>query len=181
MGLNVQSGHSKVVVQVHSFFFCDSSVIHRLFLLLPLLQPPAIYPTELCWWGKPARTLPRTRSSLSSLSSLSPCLFLLSSFFSPGQGREELLGPWAPLTVLFPSATHLSLPGLRGMRVGGPGLDAHSLISLFHVGLGRASSREGGWTSCWLCPTRPHPTPLEVVESPLPSPKGMVLAGGGCV
>ena len=75
MGLNVQSGHSKVAVQVHSFFFCDSSVIHRLFLLLPLLQPPAIYPTELCWWGKPARTLPRTLVLFSSFVSLSPLSF----------------------------------------------------------------------------------------------------------
>ena len=162
MGLNVQSGHSKVVVQVHSFFFCDSSVIHRLFLLLPLLQPPAIYPTELCWWGKPARTLPRTRSSLSSLSSLSPCLFLLSSFFSPGQGREELLGPWAPLTVLFPSATHLSLPGLRGMRVGGQAwMHTHSSLSFTLDWGGRRAGREGGLLAgCALPGPIQHPLRL---------------------
>ena len=131
--------------------------------------------------GQACQDVPRTRYSLSPLSLSVSCVFPSCLLSFTGQEREVFLGPRAPLTVLDPSATLMSLPGSRG-KGGGPGMDLHTLFTLFHDGLGRASGREGGWTLCWLCPTRPHPSPFfEVVESPLPSPKGMALAGGGCI
>ena len=88
--------------------------------------------------------------------------FLLSSFFSLGQVREEFLGPWAPLAVLFPSATHLSLPGLRGKGVGGQAWIAHSHSLSFTLDWGgRRAGGEGGLPAgCALPGLIQHPLRL---------------------
>lgn len=166
MGLNVQSGHSKVAVQA-----CGPSFSTSTSLLLLLLQTavssssafpphsPAISrPSYAGGASLPGRSAHSVFSFLLCLSP-SPRLSFLSFFSFTGQEREVLLGPWAPLAVLDPSATLLSVPGLWGSWGARHGF-ALSSLSLFHDGLGRASGREGGWTLCCLCPTRPHPSPF---------------------
>ena len=153
----------------------------RLFLLLFYTSspssddPPATPPdksTELCWWGKPARTFPRAWFSLSSFVSLSPVFSSLSFFSFTGLGREVFLGSWTPLTVLSLSPPICPCLGLAGGGVEDPGLDFTLSLSLLHVeiGAGVGAGREGGLPA-WPCPTRPHPTLFEDVESPHPSPK----------
>lgn len=152
----------------------------RLFLLLFYTSspssddPPATPPdksTELCWWGKPARTFPRAWFSLSSFVSLSPVFFFPVFFLSHRVRTGGVSGVMDTSDGSLPFATHLSLPGVGGWRGGGPRLGFHTL-SLLHVeiGAGVGAGREGGLPA-WPCPTRPHPTLIEDVESHILLPR----------
>ena len=80
--------------------------------------------------GQACQDVPRTRYSLSPLSLSVSCVFPSCLLSFTGQEREVFLGPRAPLTVLDPSATLMSLPGSRGKGWGARQGFAHSLHSL---------------------------------------------------
>lgn len=139
-------------------FCCSYS--RPLFLpLLPSRHILLLFPDRAMLVGQACQDVPRTRYSLFFFVSLCllvfpSCLFSLSRVKN-GRcfwGHGHL---WQFLTLSPPSCPCLDCGG-----VGGPGMDLHSLHSLLHDGLGRASGREGGWTLCCLCPTRPHPSPF---------------------
>ena len=107
--------------------------------------------------GQACQDVPRTRYSLSPLSLSVSCVFPSCLLSFTGQEREVFLGPRAPLTVLDPSATLMSLPGSRGEGVGGQAwICTLSSLSFTMDWGGRRAEREGGLSAGCALPGPIH-------------------------